>query len=540
MNRLFRKFNKKLLILFLIGIVFFIIYSFLGNNLFKSNSDIEKIYNSPDETANYTFSQTYYENNVLNFKDEANAVAGKIVSPRSMRVINGLTVPASFLGMPLLYGLISKVISIKFIDYLTPFIAIIGVFIFYFLIKLLFNKKIAFWSAILLFINPAFWYYSSKSMMPNILFISLFIFTLYFTVLSIQKRKIYFYLLSAIFLAFCLMVRTSAIVWILPLLIILGLFNYSRLKWEYIILSALVFIIVFSPIFYFNFLSYGHILSIGYDFGLELSKTNLFSKSISLMQSIFLPFGFHLKTAISNTWSYTFKLFPLWSIIYLIGLLLFSFKAITKRKYDELMYLFLFITFSGYLIIYYGSWEFHDNPDPNLITIGTSYVRYFLPIYIFLIPIVIHSIYNLYTRQKYILPVVSVILFLVLGFNSYQVVYLSEGDGLKDVKNTLNEYQVIAKEVKGLTEDKAIIIAERMDKVFFPSRSVIFKLNNDNDYLAVNQLIEAGYPVYYFNFTRTEEELNKFNDKYFTKFNLEVGKSIHDFKEQSLYSINKL
>ncbi len=539
MNRIFRKFNKKLIVLLLIGIAFFMVYSFLGNSSHIIENDIT-IYNSPDATANYTFSKVFYESNKLSFKDEANNIAGQLVSPRSMRVINGLTVPASFLGMPLLYGLLSKAFGLNVIDYLTPFMAVLGVIIFYFLIKLLFNKRIAFWSAIFLFINPAFWFYSTKSMMPNILFITLFLFTLYFSLLAIKKRKIYFYLLGAIFLALTLMVRSSSLVWILPIFIILGLFNYQRLKWKYIILSLLVFLITFSPILYFNLENYGHILSIGYDFGLELEDNGLFDKSLSLMQSIFLPFGFHPKTALSNIIDYTFKLFPLWSILSLIGLLIFSFKSIIHKKYNELMYLFIFLIISCYLIIYYGSWEFHDNPDPNLITIGTSYVRYFLPIYIFLIPMVIYSISNIYKKQKYILPVVSTILFIILGWQSYQVVVLSTGDGLKAFSQTLSEYQVIAQEVNTLTESDAIIISDRLDKVFFPSRSVIFKLNNDNDYMAVANLIEAGYPVYYFYFTRSQDQLNEFNQKYFTKFNLKVGDSLKDFEEQSLYPINKL
>jgi len=495
MNRIFRKFNKKLVILMLFGIAFFIIYSFYGNNAFNVDSSI-KIYNSPDATANYTFSKVFYESNELSFKDDVNSVAGKLVSPRSMRVIDGLTVPASFMGMPLFYGLLSKAFGLNLINYFTPLIAVLGVFIFYFLIKLLFDKKIAFWSAIFLFINPAFWFYSSKSMMPNILFITLFLFTLYYSVLSIKKKKIYYYLLGAIFLALTLMVRTSAIVWILPIFFILGIFNFQRLKWKYIILSLLVFLITFSPILYFNLENYGHVLSIGYEFGLELDDDSLLNNSISLVQSIFLPFSFHPKTALFNTFDYTFRLFPIWSIISLIGLLIFSFKAITRKKYDELMYLFIFSAIGGYLMIYYGSWRFHDNPNPDLITIGTSYVRYFLPIYIFLIPMVIHSISNLYKRQKYILPVVSVVLFIILSWQSYQVVVLSEGDGLKDVSNTLSGYQVLAQEVNNLTPDNSIIIADRLDKVFFPSRSVIFKLNNDRDYNAVYDLIDAGYPVY--------------------------------------------
>ena len=37
---------------------------------------------------------------------------------------------------------------------------------------------------------------------------------------------------------------------------------------------------------------------------------------------------------------------------------------------------------SAWLLVVYGSWWFSDNPDPTAITLGSSYVRYFLPLYI--------------------------------------------------------------------------------------------------------------------------------------------------------------
>jgi len=81
-----------------------------------------------------------------------------------------------------------------------------------------------------------------------------------------------------------------------------------------------------------------------------------------------------------------------------------------------------------------------------------------------------------------------------------------------------------------------------MDKVFFPRHSVIFRLNNDNDYQRILNLIEAGYPVYYFYFTRDINQLKEFNERYYFKHQLKAQPSIADFEELSLYpiSINKL
>ncbi len=552
MSKLNKKLNLdwRILVLIFLGLIFFAIYSFLALDTTKSWMGSPKIVqNSPDETSNLFFANIFRNEDRLYFVDEANLVADDLVSPRSMRVINNNTVPAGFLGLPIIYGSIAKITGAGSIPFFTPVLSIIGLIFFYYLIKEFFDKNIAFISALFAFVLPGWWYYSAKSMMPNIAFATFFIIAIYFFIRALKTKKLWLYVLFPAFLSLSLMVRTSELIWIGLLFISLILFSLKKINWSYLTIGLFIFLFCFLPIFHFNQQIYGSPFSVGYSLQSEFAGQDIFTQSVTLLEKIVLPFGFHPRAALNNLYDYTFKLFPVWtnfilfSLLFFIILLIMGHRSSTINKKDRkrwLLYLGLFILISGYLTIYYGSWKFHDHPDPNAITIGTSYIRYWLPIYLFSLPFLGFVFSYYFRRYKLITPVILILLFTVLSLTSFKIVMLDGQEGLYRVKENLNEYQIIAQQVNEAIEPNSIIVAGRMDKVFFPQKSVIFRLNVDHDYLRIKKLIEAGYPVYYFYFTRTNDKLNEFSKTNFEPFNLKVDKSILDFNKQSLYPINNL
>ncbi|MFH1188112.1 MAG: glycosyltransferase family 39 protein, partial [bacterium] len=168
MNQTQIKCNKKTLII--IAVFFVFAYSILA---FKSGN----VFNSPDENANYFFSNLFVNESRLDYPLPENS---DIIHPRSMTVASQKIVPQSFLGMPLIYGFLGKIFGSNAIIFFTPVIAAISVLFFYEIIKKIFNEKIAFLSGILVFIHPAFWYYSTHSMYHNVLFVSFLIMGVYF------------------------------------------------------------------------------------------------------------------------------------------------------------------------------------------------------------------------------------------------------------------------------------------------------------------------------------------------------------------------
>ncbi len=556
------KLDNYLLILILIGIVFLLIYSFLAFALPVSwEAQPKLILNSPDETSNLFYAGQFANESSLQFEEQANQVADGLVTPRSMRVINGQTVPAGFLGLPIIYGLIAKIVGTCSIPFLTPIIGVIGLIFFYLLIKEIFERGVAFLATLFAFILPAFWYYSTKSMMPNVAFVSFFIIALYFLIKitsntearsnihsGYASRRVLYYILFGLFLALSLMIRTSEIVWVGLLVLIVLLVNFKKIKISLLVFSLLVFVITFSPVFYFNQQIYGSPVSLGYDLSVDLEGKDIINQGLTLAEKLFLPFGFHPRLALRNLYNYTFTIFPFWTILIMISFLIFSLRFLiinhqssfinhNNKDKTKLLYLIIFILISSYLTIYYGSWSFHDNPDLSAITIGNSYIRYWLPLYLFSLPFLSYVIVKYFKKYKAGLPLIVIYLLTVLTMSSYQAVMLDKDEGIFKVKRNLTDYQQIAATVINQTESNSIIIADTMDKVFFPARKVIFRLYNSQHYVKIRELIEAGYPVYYFYFTRTNEELVKFNQKYFEDFGLKVGESILDFEELSLYPV---
>ncbi len=540
------KFDKFLLILLTLGIIFFLIYSYLALSFPRSLSGEPKlIFNSPDETANYFYSDLFAQKSTLKFIDPVNQFTNGLISPRSLRVIDGQTVPASFIGLPIIYGSLAKIFGTCSLAFYTPLLAILGIIFFYLLIKEIFNKKTAILTALFVFILPAYWYYATKGLMPNITFLVFFIMALYCFIKVLKSRQLIFYLFFGLFLALSLMIRTSEIIWMISLFFILTVYFRKKINWLFLFLSILIFFLIFSPVFYFNQQIYGSPLSLGYSLEMAGVSENIISQGINLLGMILLPFGFHPRLALNNLFNYTLGIFPLWSALALVSLLFIIIRLIVNKRIlkteqklkNELWYSLLFILMGGYLFIYYGSWPIHDYPDPEAVTIGTSYVRYWLPVYLFSLPLISIFLLKFLGRFKVGLPVVTGCLVAVLFISSFSLVMLDREEGIYQVKRNILSYQKIANAVFKQTQNNAVIIAERMDKVFFPNRRVVFKLNNVSDYLTIRRLIENNFPVYYFYFTRSTEELAEFNQKYFNSYGLEVGKSLLDFEKQSLYPV---
>jgi hypothetical protein len=529
------------LIFLIFGVIFFVLYSYLAFNTAPSwNASPKLIQNSPDETANLYFSRLFSQNGQLSFNEPANQIAGDLVSPRSMRVIGGATVPAGFLGLSIIYGSLAKLSGAVAIPFFTPALAVVAIGFFYLLIKELFNQKIAFLSAIFAFIFPGWWYYTARGLLPNVAFLSFFVISFYFFIKLLKQPKIAYYLLFGFSLALSLMIRTSEIVWIAPLLLVLTLLNFKKINWLYFGISVLLFIVCFSPIFYYNFQIYGSPLSIGYGLTQGIGNQSLVQQGLSLSQKILLPFGFNPFLVLKNFYNYTVGIFPLWTLLFGLGLLIsILYKRMIKPAKRKTLYLYLLLLlfFGAYLVIYYGSWSFYDNPDPSAVTIGTSYVRYWLPLYLFSLPLLAIAISFCFQKNKYLNRLLVIYIWLILFFISYQLAVLDPQEGILQVQKNIAGYQFVAAKVIEQTPANAVIVAERMDKVFFPARSVIYSLNRDFDYVRIKELIQGGWPVYWFGFTLTDEERNFVNQNSYAKFGLQIGEAVIGFANQSLYPI---
>ncbi|HPT08164.1 MAG TPA: glycosyltransferase family 39 protein [bacterium] len=575
--------DKFLLPVFILSVVFIILSSILP--AFQVKQDFLKFF-SPDENANYVFTKLYQETDQLTFFEKYNLIAQDIIRPRSYFSYQGIIKPVSFLGMTLLYGNLAKVFGSGIIPFLTPLFAGIGLIFYYLLIKLLFGSKNAFISFLLFFSFPVLIYYSARSMFHNVLFLSFFIIALYFLTKLIQKkipsiktnqidkkkyyqelfsRDFVFALLTGLFLGLTIAVRTSELVWLIPAGLLFFLFNIKKFNWWRLAIIFSFLFLALLPVFYNNQLLYGSPFYGGYN-EMNRSIENIGQASGSLFKSFFsghlsevgdliksifntiFYFGFYPLQSFFMFFKYCTEMF--WYLFYpfvfgLVYLIIYDRSTFKKVWTYGLSWLVL----SLILILYYGSWKFVDNPDPNSFTIGNSYTRYWLPIYISLFPFVsifILKIKNIFfwikkiRIKKIVSNAFSVSLIILIMFLSLRFVYAGSEEGLKHYFSKSRIAKIEVEQVISLTEDRSIIITEYHDKFLFPERKVIVGRFDDDNMNKNYYRLASKIPLYYYNFTLPEKDIKYLNERRLKDFNLriELVKSIND--AFSLYQLKAL
>jgi len=462
---------QELALIFIVLPIFFILTS--SYNFFVQGDDFIK-WGSPDETANYIFSKLYAETGDLEIFEEYNLYAKDIIRPRSFRSDHGIVRPMSFLGIVLVYGKIASLTNYKIIPYLTPFFACLGIFFYYLLIKRIFGRRNAFISAIILSVFPVYIYYTARSMFHNVLFIVFLIIGLYYLIAGIQtkkkekpqtqikvqnkksKKRIFkriaqFFLaqffrfciflknnfwkwilfgLGGFFIGLAVITRSSELLWLLPLFLILWIFNLRKMGLFGLTIFCLAVYLAVLPVLHWNNILYGAPLHSGYpemnrsianifnasqdlffSFGKLISsqedyqssipeietpgnKLILLNTDLSLERSLIekikdnvFHFGFSPKKSFQMFYYYFVLMFYwlFWPAILGLFIFLSDFRLWGRKEFS---YIISFFVISFVLVLYYGSWDFHDNPDPNSFTIGNSYTRYWLPIYLYAIPLV--------------------------------------------------------------------------------------------------------------------------------------------------------
>lgn len=526
----FIKKHKEIFVLTILAIVFFFVYSYLPISQVKWQYDnhitnISLRFNTPDEVINYYFTSQYAETGELYYFEPLDRFMNRVIFPRWALVVNGKITPGNFLGIDLIYGTLAKVFSPEqpesVIPFLTPLFAVIGVLFFYLLIKLFFEKRVAFVSALLIFVFPGFWYYSSRTMFHNILFLSLLIISLYFLlrlmrgndynaeehgILRGKTRKglLVLSVLTGLFFGLALITRTSEIVWVFLAVLAILIFYRKNLKslWPYLLVSLAIFISCFVPIMYHNKILYDNYFSTGYP--LTTVSTNLESGqvgSISFLRALILPFGFDLENIATYAfYNYILKLFWPWLILWFVGLLVFL-KQKNKTKERKLCLIVLLIV-NCYLLIYYGSWFFYDALDPDLISLGSSYVRYFLPLFVFNIPLIAFLLVKLsqYLKRKNRIIFTGYWL-LVTGcfliFSAYQVLFQGP-ESLTAIKRQLIKYQTQAQDLFQYIGKGDIILTDiGTDKILFPERKHLIVPQGGVEWPEIQKIIFYKN-VYYF------------------------------------------
>jgi hypothetical protein len=501
------------------------------------------VYISPDESANALFSELFASEQRLWTTEELNIPLDGIIHPRSIVAIEDKSVPVSFLGLPVLYGTFAAVLGSWVLVFLTPVLALLSVLAWRATVKKLWKDDLlADLSALALMIHPAFWYYSSRGFMHNILFTALLIFAAWFWIVKplygSDRNASFDVIASGACIGLALATRGSELIWMG--VAIVGLFYVSRkaLSFQKIILFAVGLSVALLPFAGLQNAIYGSPLSVGYtvestevavveDNSQEDAST--FDQWVegSSLGSILLPFGIHERNILNNVLNYGLLLYPWMTLLALAGALLLA----RNKEYRRYILLTLFVGI--WLLIVYGSWSFNDNPDPSAITIGDSHVRYWLPLFVLMTPFVAH-LFSYAVKSRHTLQKVSILTIILCILLSGQLVFFGK-DGVLAARTNLHEASQKREIILENTDDDGIIVVDYADKYLFPDRRVVIPLRDDSTYAAMPEMVLLT-SLYYFGITFPQTDMDYLNGEKLGDMGLRID-PIVTTGEETLYQI---
>lgn len=453
--------------------------------------------NSPDEMANLAFARQFSENSSLRIQASEIGRAFDL-APRSVSFSADAYVPASFYGLPVVYGSVMAVFGEKIIWFLTPLIVALAGLAFFGLIRHVWGERIALVSGLLYFLHPVLWYYTVRGLFNNALFMSLLLIGLYLLVVRPMRWKVLADVLSYVAIMLALFVRTSEALWVGALLLLLWLFTKS---WRNRALTLTWLVCV------------GVTITAAYVLGVtDLWRGGYVTQGIgSTLSSLVFPFGFNPHTASRAAWNYGFLLLAFVVLTYKLGFLAYAYQTIRTKKVfssPSSIYAVLILLLAWYPLLMYGSWLVKDNPTPWLVTIGNSYLRYWLPLFVFALPFSAYLLVFLFEKYTAVSRRYAAgiwVGFFVFWLVQSVYVFYAGADGYGQLSRQQKAAEVVQQQVLTIVQPDDVLITDKWDKVFWPSRTVGRGIHQPWMQQKVRAMV-AKTQVYYFGLRFTSDE----------------------------------
>jgi len=216
-----------------------------------------------------------------------------------------------------------------------------------------------------------------------------------------------------------------------------------------------------------------------------------------------------------------------------------SIKINPKRKTIYICYLVIIVC---YLLIFYGSWSITDRIDQGALSLGTSYLRYWLPIYLLFIPFIGLLIYwfiNLF-KYKWLQHVILFFILLFIFLPSANLVLTGTDESLINIRKSIlksqKKLELIQQELPG--PNVVIATYKQADKIFFPEyKRLITDLIVPADYIALSRLAKFT-DIYYYTFAppKTVEYISQ---RDFEQYGLKIIDGQKIFENDFLYQIKE-
>lgn len=473
---------------------------------------VDGVWNSPDETANAFWAARVAAGEPLRLVDSLVGQGNGAIHPRSMGVAGDALVPGSFPGLILIYGALKIIFKLPFYLY-TPILTVLAGICLGALASKLFDRRVGVWTTLLFLIHPAVLYYGSRGLFHNVLFVDLLVLAAAFFVLRplrsyLGARETADDALGGFIFAWALVVRTSEAVWVIPAFLAFLPF-VGKERWRRLAFAVIGGLIPLFVLLRINTTIYGSPFQTAYAPPAVVTESQLTSPSpVTSFEAVpkeILPFGIHPRLIVRNVWNYGFKLFWWQSILVVVG---FAWWLVGYRKASGPQKTYVLMTFLSalWLAVLYGSWFIRDRFDANSVTIGTSYVRYFLPAYVAATPLAALALVR-FCGLSSSTRLTRALLILCVMFGLRSAVWAGD-ESLSAVRSTLEGNAVKKSKLLRLIEPEAVIMTERFDKMLVPERLRIIPAIDSGSFGAAANALES-FPVYWYGLNPGEAEARK-------------------------------
>ncbi len=432
------------------------------------------VWNSPDETANAFWAMRVAAGEPLMVVDAIVELGGGAVHPRSMAVSGDALVPGSFPGLILLFGAFKILFKLPLHAY-TPLLTALAALCFGALVARLFDRKAGAFAAVLFLAHPAVLYYGSRGLFHNMLFLDLLVFAAAcFALRPLSRvfgaRAAADDALGGFILAWALVVRTSEAVWVIPAFAAFLPFA-GKDRWKRLAVAAAGGLVPFLVLMRLNATLYGSPWRTAYVAPAPKAEASIAAPSeepaLAAAPSSLLPFGVHPRLVARNVWHYGLKLFWWQSLLAALGFALWL-RGFRKATGPQKAFALAALLTAAWLALLYGSWFIRDRLDPGTVTIGTSYVRYFLPAYAAAIAFAAFGLSRLASdARRNAFAAALVLLAAVLGIRA--AVFVGD-ESLRAVRATLEGNAAKKPALLSAIEPGAVVMTERFDKLLVPER----------------------------------------------------------------------
>lgn len=438
------------------------------------------LFNSPDDHANALFARAFQANGTLRIPEPLQILAEGHLAPRSARALGAAIVPVGFVGLPVLYGILSYPLPLL-LPFLTPFFAALAAFFLFLRISQRFGTPSGVLASVFFAFHPAVWYYASRGLFPHLPFVLCLLFAL--IVLTSSALRKWHLVLGGFLVGLALFIRPVEVFWVVPLFFV----GLSALRFRYFLWALAGLGLGSMWVFPMNALTYGGSLETGYA-----------AAQAAQGFSYLFPFGFHPRTMLRNAFDYGIRLFPFAFALFAlgVGIVVRAGRQVRAVRFVLAVVALLFV----WLLSWYGSWQVADQLTLGA-SIGTSLARYALPLFAVASLLAGVGIGKLLAPRSLRLRItVTLVLSVLYALTSFHAVYFASPDSLGPVLQSLRRYETIKADVLSRVPSHAVMVTDATDKIFYPDRRVMTGLGNSGTIEVAAKLLET-VPVYYFGIT---------------------------------------